>query len=224
MSPAALLRTLHLASPTLPIGAYSYSQGMEAAIDAGIIADEAGALAWIRTALASAAGRLEAPVFLRLFDAWRAEDPDTALEWSRFYLAARDTAEFRAETLQMGYSLARLAQSLAPERAGELMLETPDLPFPAAFAAACVLLDVPREAALAAMLFSTAENQVLAAMKAIPLGQAAGQRMLFALHEDVLACATAAAVMEDEAIGNWAPGLSQLSMRHETQHSRIFRS
>jgi urease accessory protein len=228
LTPLALLRLLHLASPGLPVGAYSYSQGLEAAIDAGHVRDEGSALDWIRHVLGFSMAYLEAPLFCRLYDAWKDGDRDRADHWSAWFLAARDSAELRAETVQMGFSLARLLRDTFPAdaRAAWLPARVSDtaLPYPGALAAACVMLATPREASLHACLFSWSENQVLAALKAIPLGQAAGQRMLFALEPDILAAAASALALEDDAIANWTPGLSLLSMHHETQHSRIFRS
>lgn len=224
----ALTRLLHLASPTLPVGAYSYSQGLESAIEAGLVRDEAGALAWITDTLTHAVARCEAPLFVRLLAAWRSHDQAAAEHWSAWFVAARDSAEFRAETVQMGYSLARLLAELFADdpRTAWLPREvgaTP-LPFPGAMAAACAMLDTPPDASLNAYLFAWAENQVLAALKAVPLGQVAGQRMLFALEPALLAAAASARTLPDDALSNWAPGLSLLSMRHETQYSRIFRS
>ena len=114
LSPIRLLRLLHLASPTLPVGAYSYSQGLEAAIDAGLIKDEKSAQAWIADTLAYSIARLEAPLFCRLYRAWQSEDRDGITHWNDFFLASRDSAEFRAETVQMGYSLAKLLRDLFP--------------------------------------------------------------------------------------------------------------
>ncbi|MBL8385069.1 MAG: urease accessory protein UreF [Burkholderiales bacterium] len=223
-----LLRLLHLASPSLPVGAYSYSQGLEAAIDAGLVADEPGALAWIRTVLAHAQARLEAPLFCRLHRAWAAGDAAAAAHWAAWFVASRDTAELRAETLQMGYSLARLLAALFPDHPRRAWLPADAgaaaLPYPAALAAACTMLELPLVPSLQAGLFAWAENQVLAAIKAVPLGQLAGQRMLFALEPDILAAAACAAGLADDDLSNWTPGLSLLSMRHETQHNRIFRS
>ena len=228
LSGRALLRLLHLASPALPVGAYSYSQGLEGAIEAGLVRDEPSALAWIEDVLRYSMARLEAPVFCRLFDAWTASDRERADHWSAWFLAARDTAELRAETVQMGFSLGRLLRDLFPADPRSAWLpasvSAAPLPFPGALAAACVMLETPREDSLHAFLFSWAENQTLAALKAIPLGQAAGQRMLFALEPAILEAAGSALALADEDLSNWTPGLSLLSMRHETQHSRIFRS
>lgn len=228
VTPLALLRLLHLASPTLPVGAYSYSQGLEAAIEAGLVKDQASALSWVEEVLAHSVARLEAPVFCRLYRAWHEMDRDAVLEWNDFFLASRDSAEFRAETVQMGYSLARLLRELFP---GEPRTEwfppsvaEASIAFPSAMAAACVMLNTPLEASLHAYLFAWSENQVLAALKAVPLGQVAGQRMLFALEPAILDAAEAALAIGDDDLSNWTPGLSLLSMRHETQYSRIFRS
>ena len=228
MTPLALLRLLHLASPTLPVGAYSYSQGLESAIDAGIVKNEAGAQIWIADTLTHSVARLEAPVFCRLYKAWQAEDRAAIDHWNDYFLASRDSAEFRAETVQMGYSLAKLLRDLFPQNKRVEWLpptvSEASTCFPCALAAACVILQTPLEASLHAYLFAWTENQVLAALKAVPLGQVSGQRMLFALEENILDAAVTALALEDEGISNWTPGLSFLSMRHETQLSRIFRS
>lgn len=231
LRPHALLRLLHLASPSLPVGAYSYSQGLESAIDAGIVKHEAAALAWVADTLQLSVARLEAPVFCRLYAAWARGDMAVVQHWSEFFLASRDTAEFRAETVQMGYSLAKLLAELLPEHALAPALAaasrnagTQNLPYPTAMAAGAVMLETPLEAALHAYLFSWVENQVLAALKGVPLGQMAGQRMLLKLEDAVVDAARIALQLEDDDISNWTPGLSLLSMRHETQYSRIFRS
>ena len=228
LSSQRLLRLLHLASPTLPVGAYSYSQGLESAIDTGIVTNEARAQAWIADTLAYSVARLEAPVFSRLYAAWQAEDYAAVAHWNDYFLASRDSAEFRAETVQMGYSLAKLLRDIFPgdNRAQWLPPTVTEAStcFPSAMAAACVILQTPLEASLHAYLYAWVENQVLAALKAVPLGQVAGQRMLFALEEKILNAATTALAIEDDDISNWTPGLSFLSMRHESQYSRIFRS
>src|SRR5258706_1186932 len=171
-----LARLLQLASPSLPVGAYSYSQGLEAAIEAGIVRDAASAERWVADVLACSLACMEAPVLLRLAAAWRAGDAAAAARWNALFLAARETAELRAETAQMGYSLARLLPELW---LGEVPLEEPS--FPAAFAFAVAAWKIDAHEALVAYLWSWTENQVLAAVKALPLGQTDGQRLLVAL-------------------------------------------
>lgn len=216
-----LARLLQLASPALPVGAYSYSQGLEAAVEAGCVRDAAGARQWIADVLEFSVLRMEAPMLLRLHDAWRAEDARAAARWNLLFLASRESAELRAETVQMGYSLARLLAELGEAGGPDAWAETS---FPAAFAFAAARWNVAPQEALVAYLWSWAENQVMAAIKTVPLGQTDGQRMLLGLGDHIEAAAARAATLDDETLGNFAPGLAVLSARHETQYSRLFRS
>jgi urease accessory protein len=210
----SLVRLLQLASPTLPVGAYSYSQGLEAAIDAGIVSDAARAEQWISDVMEFSMARLEAPILLRLI-----ESPTEMESLNALFLASRETAELRAETVQMGYSLNRLLPSLGIE---PLALEEPA--FPAAFAAAVNAWNIDSHDALQAYLWSWLENQVMTAIKAVPLGQTDGQRMLLSLAGRIPDVVNGAVTLRDEDIGSFAPGFAILSSRHETQYSRLFRS
>jgi urease accessory protein len=198
-------RLLQLASPTLPVGAYSYSGGLEAAIEAGLVTDAASAQRWIGDVLEHSVARMEAPLLLKMI-----EQPDA--QWNEMFLASRETAELRAETVQMGYSLNRLLPELGIQACP---FEEPS--FPAVYAHAARAWGIAPRQALVAYLWSWLENQVMAAVKAVPLGQTDGQKMLLALG------ARLHAVGEGEP-GNFAPGLAILSSRHETQYSRLFRS
>ena len=219
----ALVRLLQLASPSLPVGAYSYSQGLEAAVEAGLVADARGAMEWIGDVLELAVAGMGAPVAGRLLGAWARRDREAVARWNDEFLASRETAELRAETVQMGYSLRRLARELGVEGAG--VLETfEDLAYPAAFAFVAVAWRIDAQAALAAYLWAWIENQVLAAVKAVPLGQTDGQRLLLELGARVEAAAARAATVADDDMANFAPGLALLSARHETQYTRLFRS
>jgi len=217
----ALARLLQLASPALPVGAYSYSQGLESAVEAGIVRDAASAERWIADVLEFSMARMEAPVFLRLCEAWRAGDAAAAGRWNARFLASRESAELRAESVQMGYSLARLVRELGAD-GGPAAWE--EVSFPAAFTYAVACWSLDAHDALIAYLWTWCENQVMAAIKAVPLGQTAGQRMLLALGESIPVVAAGAAALDDDSLGNYAPGLALLSARHETQYSRIFRS
>jgi len=198
-------RLLQLASPALPVGAYSYSGGLEAAVEAGIVKDASSAQRWIGDVLEFSVLRMEAPLLLRMIEA-----PDAA--WNEMFLASRETAELRAETVQMGYSLNRLLPELGVDACP---YEEPS--FPAAYAQAVRAWGIPARQALTAYLWAWLENQVMAAVKAVPLGQTDGQKMLLALG------ARLQEVSEEEP-GNFAPGLAMLSSFHETQYSRLFRS
>jgi urease accessory protein len=212
---------LQLASPTLPVGAYSYSQGLEAAIDARLVSDAASAQRWIEDVLELSVVTMEAPVLLRLCNAWRDQNEQGARYWNELLLASRESAELRAETVQMGYSLVQLLTGLGePHDFGPW----DEVSFPAAFAFCAVRFGVNPREALIAYLWSWVENQVIAAVKAVPLGQTAGQRMLLAFGRRIVEQVERACSLSDEFIGSMAPGLAILSSHHELQYSRLFRS
>lgn len=221
MNAAALLHLLQFASPALPIGGYSYSQGLEAALEGGLVHDADTAHAWMARYLDEVVAHWDAPILWRLLKAFAARDAAAIAEWGECFLASRDTAELRAETVQMGYSLARLVAELGV--ADTAALGT-DVTLPLAYACAVDGLDIPHEEALLAMIFSWLENQVLVCVKSVPLGQVAGQRLLLALRPDIERAAQRARMLADDELSNWAPGLSMLSMRHEVQHGRLYRS
>ena len=204
---SGLPRLLQLASPTLPVGAYSYSQGLEAAVEAHIVHDAASAQAWIADALSQSLGRFEAPVL------WRMMQGEALNE---LFLASRETAELRAETLQMGHSLKRLMADLGY---GDVPEDDPA--YPTAYAFAVRRMELDPGTAMVAYLWSWLENQVMAALKAVPLGQTAGQKILLSLAGRLEPMARAARSTE---LSNFTPGLAVLSARHETQYSRLFRS
>lgn len=222
----ALIRLLQLASPALPVGAYSYSQGLEAAVEAGIVRDASGAGRWIGDVLAYAIARLEAPVWWRLHAAWSEGDTARVAHWNDIFRSTRESAELRAETLQMGYSLQRLlletgefdGQSLAQLR------ELGDITFPAAFAFAVAKWEIPARSALIAYLWAWLENQVMAALKSVPLGQTDGQRLLLSLAALLPGIVDAACALPDDDLCNYTPGFAILCSLHETQYSRLFRS
>ncbi len=217
MSTEALSRLLQLASPALPVGAYSYSGGLEAAVEAGVVHDACSAERWIGDVLAHSVARMEAPLLLRLVQAFC--DGASAQEWNDRFLASRETAELRAETVQMGYSLERLLLDLG---VGQTGVEEPA--FPTAFALAVARWEIDPASALVAYLWAWTENQVMAAVKSVPLGQTDGQRVLLSLGGRLAGIAERAAGLPDDELGNFVPGLAVLSSRHETQYSRLFRS
>ena len=221
-----LVRLLQLASPALPVGAYSYSQGLEAACDAEIVRDKDSARQWISDVLQFNIATMEAPIVARLYRAWQTEDLKSAAYWNHYFLASRETKELRAETEQMGYSMARLlvdGKFCDAARVATLADLQPK-GFPAAFSFAAVSFSVPLEEALTAYLWSWLENQVIGAVKLIPLGQVAGQGLLFELGQYLPGVVEQALNLADDDLCNLAPGLAILSGKHETQYSRLFRS
>ena len=227
MHPLALIRLLQLASPTLPVGAYTYSQGLEWAVESGLVRDETSAGQWISDLLDHGIGRFEAPLLGRLMTAWADADATALARLNADFLASRESAELRAETLQMGYSLKRLLADLrepvlAPLRG--MLHEWPETAFPTVWAGLAAAWDIEPHAAVTGYLWSWAENQVMAALKAVPLGQAAGQRLLADLGGRIPDVAEAALRLPEEAWVNFAPVFALCSARHETQYSRLFRS
>jgi len=203
----SLPRLLQLASPTLPVGAYSYSQGLESAIEAGYVKDAASAQAWIADVLEFSVVHMEVQVL-------RAQIAAPSQELNDFFIATRETAELRAETLQMGQALARLLKDLGIE------VSIDDPAYPTAYALAVRHWAIDPKEAITAYLWSWLENQVMAAVKAVPLGQTAGQKILLELGARLESIPELA----EEAWANFAPGLAHLSSQHETQYSRLFRS
>ena len=209
----SLAKLLQLASPTLPVGAYSYSGGLEAACEAGVVSDAASAQRWIGDVLEFSIARMEAPMLLAFLSSGHFKQTNEK------FLASRETAELRAETVQMGYSLNRLLTDIG---VGEVPVEEPS--FPAAFAFAAAHWKIKPEDALQAYLWTWLENQVMAAVKAVPLGQTDGQRILLSLGNLLPALVEKAKSLKEEDLGNFVPGLAMLSSMHETQYSRLFRS
>jgi urease accessory protein len=223
---AELTALLHLASPALPIGAFSYSQGLEAAIEASLITNADTARDWIANGLANVLAPGELPFLAHQIERWHAHDTAGLTLANSEFLASRESAELRRETEQMGWSLRQLCVSLEwgdVERRATLAAMTP-LAQPTAFAYAAFTHGVSADAALAAYAFSWVENQAAAALKAVPLGQLAGQRIIVGLRVAIDAAVQRALATVPDDINTFAPQLGILSARHESQYSRLFRS
>lgn len=224
MTPAVLLGLLRLASPALPVGGFSYSEGLESAVEAGLVRDEAGAGDWLLQQLQLVLARSDAPVLARAHRAWQAGDTAAAAALNAWVTSTRETAEMRLQAEQMGRSLAewlKNGEHAADPRIGALAAFAPAPTWPVAFALATALAGADEHEALLAFAFGWAENMVQAAMKAVPLGQAAAQRILARLAAAVPPACERAAPAEPQA---FSPMLAILSARHEVQYSRLFRS
>lgn len=222
-----LARLLQLSSPTLPVGAYTYSQGLEWAVECGVIRDEASAGLWIGDLLRQGISRFEAPMVGALMNAWSNNDTQRIAALNADFLASRESAELRAETVQMGFSLRRLLHDLRdPDLSGVIdqVEGLPEVAFPTVWAGIAAAWQLEPQASLVAYLWSWAENQVMAALKAVPLGQAAGQRLLAALGRDIPETAATALALPESDWTNFTPAFALASVRHETQYSRLFRS
>jgi urease accessory protein len=223
----ALLRLIWLASPALPVGGFSYSDGLEPAIDAGFVHDESSARVWLTDQLELALARSELPLLAHAMLAWAQHDAPRAAALNQWLITTRETAEQRQQTLQMGRSMQQWLLNTAEggdARVGQLIRLAPAPGWPIAFALAAVLADARPRDALLAFAFAWAENLVQAALKAVPLGQSAGQRVLAQLAKCIPAAVDRASALDDSQRQAFAPMLAILSSQHETQYSRLFRS
>ena len=222
-----LLRLLHLASPALPIGAFHFSQGLEYAVECGWVRDEATALDWIDGLASASLGTLDLPVLARLHAAWRQDATQDVLRWNAFLIASRETEELRAEDRHLGSALLRvlieleLSTEIFPLNAANT---PPGVSHATAFAFACARWNVEPEACSMTYAWAWVENQVLAAVKLVPLGQSAAQRMLHALCARIPLLVERALKLADSDIGISAALSAVASGRHETQYSRLFKS
>lgn len=222
-----LARLLQLASPALPVGAYTYSQGLEWAVESGMIRDEASAGRWIADLMQHGIGSYEAPLVAALMAAWTVGDLGEIDCLNAAFLASRESAELRAETVQMGFSMRRLLRDLRDESlapVATLVEALPAVAFPTVWAGIAACWRIEPQAALTAYLWSWAENQVMAALKAVPLGQAAGQRLLAELGRQMPDVAVNARNRPKNQWANFTPAFAIACARHETQYSRLFRS
>ncbi len=225
MNPAAFA-LLRLASPQLPIGGYSYSQGLEMAVERQIVHDESSARRWLADQLLLNLARFEAPLLLAHCQAAAAEQWDELERLAGCHRASRETRELRLESRQMGYSLKQLLDNLpeldAPARALFQRIDDPGLALGWALAARA--WGISPEDALTAWLWGWLENQLAVLMKTLPLGQQAAQRLTSQLLPTLQLAQRDATVIEPEHWGSAAFGLSLASMAHERQYSRLFRS
>lgn len=226
---APLLQLIWLASPALPIGGFSYSEGIESAVDAGLVTGEESAGAWLLEQLHLTLSRSELAVAAQAIAAWRAGDLARIAELDAWVLQTRESSEMRQQTQQMGRSLMEWLRTVRPELASTVRPEPVDAParhltYPVAFALAASVTGAPVRDCLLAMAFGWAENMMQAALKSVPLGQSAGQRILRGLALEIPVAVDAALSVSDQDRQAFAPMLAILSARHETQYSRLFRS
>jgi len=219
----ALLRLLQLVSPGLPIGMYCYSQGLERAVDDGWISNVAETREWIGGLMDSCLTRIDLPILARLYDAWACSNLERVDYWSRTLIACRETAELRAEDRHTGQALARLLEALAIAEM-QPWLRKPEATLACVFSFAAVNWGIQKRETAIGYLWSWLENQVLCAVKLVPLGQVAGQRLLTDLAGKIPALVDEALNLAECDIGGSAFGQALASSRHEVQYSRLFRS
>lgn len=218
-----LVRLLQLSSPTLPVGAFSYSQGLEYAVDCGWVSGFESFRQWLTACARESLVCLELPVLLRLYDAARRGDHDALGHWVDLLVASRETREMRTEESARGRAMVQVLVALdvaIPDKLREA-LATSQL---AGVAFAGAHWDLPAGSLAAAHAWSWLENQVTAGIKLIPLGQSDGQRLLFELGAALMELVEHARTVGDDEIGATCPALAIASSLHETQYTRLFRS
>lgn len=222
-----LYRLLAWLSPAYPIGAFSYSHGVETAIEEGFIKDRVSLIAWLRSVVAEGTGRVDGALFAA---AWRAA---SERDWPAFDAIAeraaawRGTSEMALESRQQGGSFLSITRTAWPHAeldAADRRLNG-EIALPVAVALAAAVHAIPLEVALGGYLHAFAANLISAAVRAVPLGQSDGQKTLAALENTVNETVAAALAVESlDEVGTATPLLDWCSLRHETQYTRLFRS
>ncbi len=220
----ALLCLLQLVSSTLPVGAYSYSEGLETLVEAGTIDNAQSLQHWLEQELCYGAIRLEAAVMVRAYNATQVSDLEALSYWNNWLSAARETEELRASSWQMGRSLIRLLIQLQPHLVQNFNAVGLPCNYAIAFGLAAAYWQIDLTAAILGYLHSWATNLITAGVKLVPLGQTAGQQLLLELHANFNSTAKDILALEDDDLSSCGWGLSLASMAHETQYTRLFRS
>lgn len=218
----SLLQLIWLASPALPVGGFSYSEGVEAAVEWAGVDSEAKAIEWLSDQLHLSFARGDLALVAQAMPAWRAGDGERIRALNRWVLATRESAEFFLQTEQMGRSFVEWLKLHHADTA-EVFADLP-ASYPVAFAFALSRTAATTHDGCLAFAFGWAENMVQAAVKAVPLGQSAGQRILARLAREIPAATNHAISLGEDERQAFAPLLAVLSARHETQYSRLFRS
>jgi urease accessory protein len=225
MHDSSLMQLMWLASPALPIGGFSYSECLEAAVDTGRAATESDAVAWLVDHLHLSLARSDLPAVAQAIAAWRANDSAHIASLNAWVLQTRESSELRAQTEQMGKSLLDWLRNHTTATADQIATLAAQQPtYPIAYALAASSTGAPLRECLLAYAFGWAENMVQAAIKSVPLGQSAGQRILSVLTAEIPAAVDHALALDEHTRQAFAPMLAILSSQHEVQYSRLFRS
>jgi len=223
----ARLRLFQIISPSLPIGGFTYSQGMEWAVECAWLRTEEDTCQWLHSALNDSLRYLELPIIKRLYEAVSDQSAKQYREWSQYLLASRETYELRTEERQRARAFCDLLRKLPQWRDDSVLEQYREgllMSQSAGFALAGNQWRIPLDELLAGFTWAWLENAVNAAIKLVPLGQTAGQSLLFQLSEQILQIVDAAMVVEDDELGASTASLAIASSLHETQYCRLFRS
>lgn len=221
----SLMQLMWLASPALPIGGFSYSECLEAAVNAGFITTENEASDWLVAQLHTSLARADLAVIAQAIAAWQTSDHARIAQLNAWVLQTRESSELRAQAEQMGRSLLEWLRNHTTASVAQIDLMAAQRPtYPLAFALAASGTGAALRDCLLACAFGWAENLVQAAIKSVPLGQSAGQRILSRLAAEIPAAVDHALALSDDTRQAFSPMLAILSAQHEVQYSRLFRS
>lgn len=222
-NPVAVYRLFQLISPSLPIGGFTYSQGLEWAVEAGWVSDRVSMQDWLANLLFNSVAILELPLIDRFYAAIQAQDEASLEYYSALVHSSRETKELRAEERQRGHALITLLRQLGigVECYSKQAMESNQL---LGLCVAGIEWGIPASALKQGYLWSWAENLVMAGVKLVPLGQTDGQKTLMHLSNLFTSALEQAAATEDWMIGSFTPSVSIASSLHETQYTRLFRS
>lgn len=222
----SMMNMLRLSSQSLPTGAFSYSQGMEWLVDTKRIQDEETVHQWIASILYGPYANYELPILRTMLEAWRNSDHQILAELNQDYLITRETSEIQKETLQMGYALKGIIQemSIISSHSTEFLMQLEYVTFPLGFSFCSFMTDLSVEEMLTSHVWSFIENQILVAIKVVPLGQNAGQRLLNRLIPVGEESIRQSMTLSPDDWSNFSPLQAIASAKHETQYSRLFRS
>lgn len=220
---STLLRLLHLVSPTLPTGAFAYSQGLEWAVESGWIQGGDDLSAWISDVMAQSLAFVDVPLLARLYDTYASRDVRMFQYWRDILHACRETRELRDEEENRGRALASLLDTfcIPLEGAWKEAVSSCQL---AGFAVAASAWKIDKQEAACGYVWSWLENQILAGVKIIPLGQTEGQGILYGFTDKISRAVERGLSCTEAEIGAGLPALAIGSSCHETQYTRLYRS